>query len=246
MTDDPREASNADDEATSKDDGKAFSDPIDELEADGEPVEDPFAQLGADATEADAPGDDALDDETFTGHSEPDAAASESEGPLFGEAKAGGGDTDERGHDPASDPNTHETDGPAASPVGGEARERDDPFDELGSATDDADLDEAFERMDVDELSGEDVWKSLDEDDGPAGRGGAGFGSAGVFGDAGADRVVSKQMYCQQCPHFSAPPEATCTHEGTTILEAVGFDEFRVRNCPMVDEDPAFDAADAE
>jgi hypothetical protein len=31
--------------------------------------------------------------------------------------------------------------------------------------------------------------------------------------------------------------------EGTTIVEAVGFDEFRVRNCPMVrDDDAGFDA----
>lgn len=219
MTDDPRAADDADDEAAPGDDGEGLSDPLDELGADEEPVDDPFAQLDADADAADpdAPGDDAFDDEAFT-DSGSDAPAGESEGPLFGEAKPGGG----------------------------EAGERDDPFDELGPSTGEADLDEAFERMDVGELSDEDVWKSLDEDDGLAAPGAAGFDSAGPFGGADVDRVISKQAYCQQCPHFSAPPEATCTHEGTTILEAIGFDEFRVRNCPMVDDDPTFDAADAE
>jgi hypothetical protein len=239
VTDDPRAADDADDEAAPGDDGEGLSDPLDELGADEEPVDDPFAQLDADA--ADAPGDDAFDDEAFT-DSGSDAPTSESEGPLFDEAKAGGGDAG----DPTTDPDTHETDGAAASSVGGEAGERDDPFDELGPSTGDADLDEAFERMDVGELSDEDVWKSLDEDDGLAAPGAAGFDSAGPFGGADVDRVISKQAYCQQCPHFSAPPEATCTHDGTTILEAIGFDEFRVRNCPMVDDDPTFDGADAE
>lgn len=48
--------------------------------------------------------------------------------------------------------------------------------------------------------------------------------------------VVSKREYCQRCPHFSAPPDATCTNEGTDIVEVVSVDEFRVRNCPKVDD----------
>ncbi|EMA58207.1 hypothetical protein [Halorubrum lipolyticum] len=147
-----------------------------------------------------------------------------------------------------------------------ETDEFDDPFDELGPATDatDADLADAFERMDIGDLSEEDVWESLDEDAGgigPVGEfGGAGaemdatgadlggeFGAGGRFDDAGVERVVSKRTYCQQCPHFSAPPDVACDHEGTTIVEAVGFDEFRVRNCPMVDDDdPTFDATRGE
>jgi len=66
------------------------------------------------------------------------------------------------------------------------------------------------------------------------------------FADAGVERVISKRTYCQQCPHFSAPPAVACGHEGTTIVESVGF-EFRVRNCPMVDDDdPTFDATRGE
>ena len=54
--------------------------------------------------------------------------------------------------------------------------------------------------------------------------------------------MVNKRTYCQRCPHFAAPPDTACTHEEATIVEALGFDEFRVRDCPMVTEDgPRFD-----
>ena len=121
-----------------------------------------------------------------------------------------------------------------------------DPFDDASGEWDDemADLDDAFEQMDVDGPAAEDVWESLDADagtdafDADAGLGGA----ASVPGGGDTEHVVSKRTYCQQCPHFTRPPEAACTHEGTTIVEAVGFDEFRVRNCPMIsEEDPTFD-----
>ncbi|EMA65895.1 hypothetical protein C468_05293, partial [Halorubrum kocurii JCM 14978] len=75
----------------------------------------------------------------------------------------------------------------------------------------------------------------------------AGLGDRFGGADAGVERVVSKRTYCQQCPHFSAPPDVACDHEGTSIVEAVGFDEFRVRNCPMVDDDdPTFDTPHEE
>lgn len=134
------------------------------------------------------------------------------------------------------------------------AAETGDPFDDLGfpdadrgGSSDDAAaaLEDAFERMDVDGPAEEDVWESLDADVDAA----AGFGAAAglgettsVPGQGDTEHVVSKRTYCQQCPHFTSPPEVACTHEGTTIVEAVGFDEFRVRNCPMIsEEDPTFD-----
>ncbi|WP_241659134.1 hypothetical protein [Halorubrum salsamenti] len=203
---------------------------------DTDEIDDPFARLDEEGPEGNPPGGDA------------DAETPGSEDPLFTEAKTETGDRVETGVDDASDPRS----------VGVSDRgEADDPFDELGPATgeSDADLDEAFERMDVGEVAEEDVWESLDEDaagglgpvgefgDATSGTDATGAGLGGDFADAGRERVISKRTYCQQCPHFSAPPEVACGHEGTTILEAVGFDEFRVRNCPMVDDDdPTFDA----
>ena len=194
-------------------------DPSDESAA----PDDPFARSDEDALGGAAPEDEGDADD-----------------PLFGEAKTEPGD-----RNPAD--------------VGLDTG-ADDPFDELGPAGEaaDVDLDDVFERMDVGGVAEEDVWESLDDDaaggGGPVGEfGGAGpetgrtdAGFGGRFGDGhgGVEHVVSKRTYCQQCPHFSAPPEVACEHEGTTIVEAVGFDEFRVRNCPMVeDDDPTFDAS---
>jgi hypothetical protein len=151
-------------------------------------------------------------------------------------------------------------DAPDPRPDGAPEAGRSDPFDELGppdtrggdpvsEATgdwdDEGDLDDAFEQMDVAGSAEEDVWEALDADvegDGLVSDAGLGAATA-VRGEGDVEHVVAKRTYCQQCPHFTAPPEVACSHEGTTIVEAVGFDEFRVRNCPMIsEEDPTFDA----
>ncbi|MFC6772272.1 hypothetical protein ACFQDD_12235, partial [Halorubrum pallidum] len=109
-------------------------------------------------------------------------------------------------------------------PATGERADVDD-FDEI---------DDAFERMDVSGLGDGDVWESLDEDADAIGGASAAIADRDRTAHDHADREVDKRAYCQQCPHFSAPPEAVCTHEGTEIVEVVDVDEFRVRNCPMV------------
>jgi len=213
---------------------------------DEDPIDDADAVTDA-AASGDA--DDPFDGESLSEADEVDDPFAE-----LGEGEAAG--VDDR------DPVDVGVDGAAAGARSRSSTDRgrgeaDDPFDELGPATGetDAELNEAFERMDVGGVAEEDVWESLDEDAagglGPIGEfgGAASEGEAtggdlgGDFADAGRERVISKRTYCQQCPHFSAPPEVACGHEGTAILEAVGFDEFRVRNCPMVDDDaPTFDA----
>lgn len=134
-----------------------------------------------------------------------------------------------------------------AEPIAPDSDEPDPKRDELAAGdalfgdTEEG-LGEAFERMDVGGVADEDVWESIDEDatDEPFDPGAA---EPWDTGSGETEHVVDKRTYCQQCPHFSAPPEVACTHEGTTIVEMVGFDEFRVRNCPMVSEDdPTFDA----
>lgn len=228
MTDDTRPEPN-DDGASETRDG----DPLFAAE-DEEAVDDPFAELGAGVDGVD--GDDR--------------------------------DRDRTGAAPTPDPGSVDSV---------------DPFDELGPAADgdgddtlDGALDDAFDRMDVGETTGESVWEALDEDAAGVSET-VGSGVSNVSGDAdaasdsdasgvsgtaqgpttaagraatGSERVVDKRAYCQQCPHFSAPPDVACGHEGTTIVESVGFDEFRVRNCPMVTadddaglgDDPASDA----
>ncbi|QWC18513.1 hypothetical protein [Halorubrum sp. 2020YC2] len=206
---------------------------------------------GDDAPEGDPFGDELLDDgsgdETDDPFAEPDTGEVDDPFAALGD----GVDEGAPDADSAAD---------AASPADPEpAAPADDPFAELdadagGEATDE----DPFESMEVGDVGEEDVWEALDgeasigtdatefdagtadaeTDDPTAWPGGP---SAGP-GTAGDERVVDKRSYCQQCPHFSAPPETACTHEGTDIVESVDFSRFRVRNCPMVDAaDPVFD-----
>lgn len=54
--------------------------------------------------------------------------------------------------------------------------------------------------------------------------------------DADTEHVVPKQWYCEPCEYFSEPPEVRCTHSEAAILEFVGTEDVRVRNCPVVAE----------
>jgi len=206
-------------------DGDGEDDPFDALDDladvdapavvdDPADVDDLFAELGA-GVDADIDADASGSDDS--GAAGPDDSDSDSFGPAdFDAASAAVGDAPDSGDS--------------------------DPFDELGPA-DSGDLDDAFERMDVGGAAEEDVWESLDADAGVAGAAAAAGEAMSAPGETDTEHVVPKRTYCQQCPHFTPPPEVACTHEGTSIVEAVGFDEFRVRNCPMIsEEDPTFDA----
>ncbi|WP_418285882.1 hypothetical protein [Halorubrum sp. DTA46] len=176
-------------------------------------------------------------------------------------------DADEAQRDPVDDPFARLGEGVDGSATEAtEATETDDPqeqstatgavdpFDELGPTTETesvSGLEDAFEQMDVSGPAAEDVWESLDEDAFDAGpavgaddaRESAASPRSADSTGSGVEHVVNKRTHCQRCPHFSAPPNVACGHEGTTIVEAASFDEFRVRNCPMVSEDaPTFDA----
>jgi hypothetical protein len=122
-----------------------------------------------------------------------------------------------------------------------------------------ADSEDPFEEVDVGDVDRERLWRDLLDDDregdSTAGED-VGVSESGEVAEStgvGDDRatssdesqrgatdargdVVTKRSYCEQCPHFSAPPEAVCGHEGTEIVEMVSIDRFRVRNCPMVDD----------
>lgn len=92
-------------------------------------------------------------------------------------------------------------------------RERDPPDEEL------------FSQEEVQEIDTDAVWDRLDGDeslDDPAGR--------------PEVRVVEKDAYCERCPYFHSPPEVSCEHDGTEIVELVDVDHFRVQDCPKVRE----------
>ena len=161
--------------------------------------------------------------------------------------------TDDATPDSADDPTAD--DATADSPDDPAADSSDDatadvPLSELASEVaadaDAVDPEESpFETVDTADIDPEEAWERLEADEGfqpPESE-----PTAEPVEETEADapeHVVDKRQYCQQCPYLSSPPELSCDHEGTEIVEVRDSDNFRVRNCPMIGEDgPNFDAA---
>ena len=126
---------------------------------------------------------------------------------------------------------------------------------------------DAFEQMDVEPVDSEDVWADLldDEtaaDDGPVAQtttaetdaaaeavgaavesetgptaAGDDADDVGEEADPREEHVIPKADYCQKCAYFSAPPDVACGHEGTDIVSVEDFEHFRVRGCPVVENE---------
>ena len=107
-----------------------------------------------------------------------------------------------------------------------------------GDGDGDADRDGLFESVETPDVAAESVWETLAADAdvaAPPARGGGAESDPEAVGASaeGDEHVVPKRAYCQQCPHFSAPPEVACGREDTAIVEVVDADRFRVRDCPV-------------
>jgi hypothetical protein len=103
----------------------------------------------------------------------------------------------------------------------------DDPF---------TDPESAFQRMDVGEIDEDEVWMAIEDAQ-----------ARGSVVDAGERTYaeVSKHRFCETCEHFSPPPEVTCTHDGTEILEFLDMETVRVVDCPIVAERRELERGDA-
>lgn len=220
-------------------------DPFEQLEGDVEDREgDPFENLSTSASADEQPptetGSENAGDETGT--SQPNAK-SESTGPRedtddwvdeFGtEDGPPAGRSDTETEEGESSPASHGRDDPVsdemgldvgrrtdttADPLGDVGRREGDPFEEGGSL---------FEERDTESIDPDAVWQELASAD-----------SRGAKGDA-YERTfaeVSKHSYCEQCKYFSGPPEVSCTHEGTDIVEFLDMETVRVVDCPIVAE----------
>lgn len=166
-------------------------------------------------------------------------------------------DTDPRADVPGGDDPEHEPGGgdkATDDADGGEDEAPVDPDDaaplsDLASEVDEGDLaeteQELFEQRSAPGIDREALWRQVAdeetaeraieemdvEDDGPQVR----HPDRGDSVDTG-ERVVAKNSYCHSCRFFSPPPDVHCSHEGTEILEAVDMDHFRVKDCPIVQE----------
>jgi hypothetical protein len=145
--------------------------------------------------------------------------------------------TDEQADEPPADePDDDEPDDDA--PLGELAREVRARREAHESGADGGDLPDGdlFEPVEVDRVDDEAVWESFAEGDaGP--EAGVGLGAEAEAVAEPDEHVVPKRDFCQRCPYFAEPPETACTHEGTTIVEVVDADSFRVRNCPVVEDE---------
>ncbi|MDF9746932.1 hypothetical protein [Natrinema salsiterrestre] len=93
------------------------------------------------------------------------------------------------------------------------------------------DFDDLFDRQETTEIDGDRLWErlegdELDEQPRSAER---------------EIREVEKRSYCQDCEHFSDPPDVACGREGTDILAVPTMTTFRVADCPFVLEDEALE-----
>jgi hypothetical protein len=154
-------------------------------------------------------------------------------------------------HDAPAERDAPETDAPGRDGVGADGPSED--LDGETAADDDA-LDgsasELFEEVDISDIDAERIWESVldGETASPSGADPIGDGpstpgidpdpafdpDSAEADDERSDHVVRTREYCQSCHFFTAPPEATCGHDGSEILEAVDSERFRVRNCPVV------------
>ena len=103
----------------------------------------------------------------------------------------------------------------------------DDPFAGVGGRAGDPFEDDVFEEMNVAEMDPDEVWDSI-----------AQAQEAGSVSER-AERTyaeVSKHRYCEQCEFFSDPPDVSCSHDGTEILEFLDQETVRVVDCPVVAE----------
>ncbi|WP_152042792.1 hypothetical protein [Salinigranum salinum] len=116
--------------------------------------------------------------------------------------------------------------------------------DPVGETAVDGRGEELFEEMDVAEVDADAVWESVVAGEGDPGLdagvsdtpGGTQF-SAVVELDEGDGSVVQKDDYCESCAFFTAPPEVACEYDGSSIVEVVDTEQFRVRGCPVVTGD---------
>lgn len=103
-------------------------------------------------------------------------------------------------------------------PLGDVGDREGDPFEESGSL---------FEERDTESVDPDEVWRDLASVD-------SHDSAEDAYERTFAD--VSKHSYCEQCEHFSPPPDVACTNEGTDIVEFLDMETVRVVDCPVVAE----------
>lgn len=162
--------------------------------------------------------------------SDPDEPLSDLAAAVDGADEGDGAEADADGTDDADDSVGSD---PAPDAPG---RDPDAPLGDLAARVEDrrrrdrdagGEYDDLFTEHRTDELDRETLWEQVTADE----------PTETAAEDERDVREISKRTYCQGCEYFSDPPDVSCGHEGTEILEATDLEHFRVVNCPVVKED---------
>jgi hypothetical protein len=218
-------------------------DPFEELDPGDDREGDPFERLGAgsdeEETETEADDPQPPDGPPFEGGtgSPTDAHRAPDDGQPGGESSgepvdsASETDSAATGDDDllsAVDTEEFRSDSSVESDgsLAGSSPDPDDPFSGMDDRGEDpfGSGESAFERVDVDHIDADRVWAEIAED------GDSETTSESRYAE------VSKHRYCEQCEHFSAPPNAHCTNGGTEIMEFLDMETVRLLDCPVVAE----------
>ncbi|KOX92234.1 hypothetical protein [Haloarcula rubripromontorii] len=197
-------------------------DPFEELDPGDDREGDPFERLDS--------GPDDTDESTDTRQPSDDGwtAAEPSDTSANDASKTGPGATDVDDLLSAVDTEEFRSDSAAESDnsVPESSPSPDDPFSGMDDRGEDpfGSAESAFERVDVDHIDADKVWAEIADDD------------ESKSAPESRYAEVSKHRYCEQCEHFSEPPNAHCTNEGTEIVEFLDMETVRLLDCPIVAE----------
>jgi len=121
---------------------------------------------------------------------------------------------------------TEQAGDPSNPGVAGDDADPADPFGEPDPRGDPFESGDLFQREGADEIDPDAVWERLARLE----------SGEGVGAEESTYAEVSKHSYCEQCPHFSEPPDVECTHEEAEIVEFLDMETVRLLNCPVVAE----------
>lgn len=201
--------------SSSREDSSTREDPFDRLGTDAERDGDPFERLDGASPDGDSGGQhDPVDDDPWVppGEDRRDAAP------------------DDVWNDPG--PANESSGGANASPAAGDVADAPDPFEHVDTPTRSPfeDAGSVFERVESGGADPDQVWESITgEDDGDD-------EAEPSVPDEGRYRDVSKHRFCEQCEHFSPPPDVSCGHHTAEIIEFLDMETVRLLDCPIVAE----------
>jgi hypothetical protein len=216
--------------------GDREGDPFQHLDADDrdddtETAQSPWEDAGAETSESADVGETTSESTDATTPGSTDATTSESTDATTPDQSAASDDSTSSVDQAAETASDSISTGAESNPLTGDGTES---GPEIGPPSDTSregdpfeSMEDAFTEQGVDEVDTEKVWQQLTD---AQSRGSVSEKQGRTYAK------VSKHSYCEQCEHFSEPPDINCSNEGTEIVEFLDMQTVRVVDCPVVAE----------